>query len=375
MNMELTKPITNAFWELLRCGIWDSAPDITLFGSLTIGEWEGIYGLVRKHAVIGVTFSVLEKLPVGLRPGRKLYLKWCGMTLQIKSGNQQMNKVYGNLKHWFEQAGIYPILMKGLGIAALYPQPLLRMAGDIDIYIMKQDYLVVVDMIRKAGFELKQTAEHDEFVFQNVQVELHTYTSYYGSIFENAQRVDFISDRVSTYRIPSAETNALLLIKHPAKHLFTSGSAIRHLCDWTLFLQQNHGRISFDSIEDKLKSEGFDHFAMVFTALAVEYLGLSQTVACQDWLDKSKKKQEEILLNDLMDKGDCGINDWNHRLSIGQFSFSWMACREWVKYYGKTFFRLMKLSALFPGVIRKMLVGRIGRRLRLTTTGRPFASC
>lgn len=373
--MELTKPITNAFWELLQCGIRNSTPDITLFGSLTAGEWEDIYGLVRKHAVIGVTFPVLEKLPVELKPGRKLYLKWCGMALQIRNSNQRMNKAFNDLNRWFGQVGIYPILMKGLGVAALYPQPLLRMAGDIDIYILKQDYIVVVDMIRKAGFRLKQTAEHDEFVFQGVQVELHTYTSHYGSILENAQRVDFISDGISTYRTPSAEANALLLIKHPAKHMFTSGSAIRHLCDWALFLQQNHDRISFDALEANLKSEGFERFAMTFTSLAVGYLGLSRTAVCQDWLDKSKKKQEDVLLNDLMEKGDCGISDWNHRLSMGKLSFSWMACCEWVKYYGRTYFRLMKLSVLFPEVIRKMLVERIGHRLKMVVTGRPFAPC
>lgn len=373
--MELTKPIIDAFWELLRCGIWNSAPDATLFSSLTAEEWESIYGLVRKHAVIGVTFPVLEKLPSELKPGRKFYLKWCGVALQIKNGNQRMSDVYKKLSYWFEQAGIYPILMKGLGVGSWYPQPWLRMAGDIDIYIMKQDYKIAIDMIRKAGLELKHTAEHDEFLFQGVQIELHTYTSHYGSIFENIPEFELISDGTSKYRIPSIKANALLLIKHPANHMFTSGSAIRHLCDWAVFLQQNHNRISFGSLEEKLKSEGFDRFAITFTSLAVEYLGLSRAAVYPDWLNKSKKKQEEILLNDLMEKGDCGVGDWKQRLSMEELSFSWTACSEWATYYGKTCLRLIKLSVLFPEVIRKMLVERVGHRLKMVAIGKPFAPC
>lgn len=371
--MALTKPITDAFWELLRCGIWNSTPNSDLFRGLTADGWESIYGMVRKHAVIGVTFPIVEELPAVLRPDRKLYLKWCGMALQIKNSNQYMSKVYRNLNRWFEEAGIYPILMKGLGVAAWYPQPLLRMAGDIDIYIMRQDYHAAVDMIQKAGLILKQTAEHDEFVFQGVQIELHTYSSHYSSVFENGQRIELVSDGISTYRIPSVEANALLLIMHPARHLFSSGSAIRHLCDWAVFLQQNHLRISFSPLENKLKNEGFDRFAITLTSLAVAYLGLSQAVDYQYWLNKSKKKQEEVLLNDLMEKGDCGMSDWNERLSMGELSFSWAACSGWAAYYGKTCFRLMKLSALFPEVIRKMIVGRVGHRLKMVVIGKPFA--
>lgn len=373
--MELTKPIINAFWELLRCGIWNSAPDANLFSGLTAEEWESIYGLVRKHAVIGITFPVLEKLPMELIPDRKLYLKWCGVALQIKNGNQHMSEVYSYLSCWFEQAGIYPILMKGLGVGSWYPQPWLRMAGDIDIYVMKQDYKIVVDMIRKAGLVLKRTPEHDEFVFQGVQIELHTYTSHYGSIFENRPRTEIVSDGIAKYRIPSIKANALLLIKHPANHMFTSGSAIRHLCDWAVFLQQNHNRISFGSLEEKLKSEGFDRFAITFTSLAVEYLGLSRAAVYPDWLNKSKKKQEEILLNDLMEKGDCGVGDWKQRLSMEELSFSWTACSEWATYYGKTCLRLIKLSVLFPEVIWKMLVERVGHRLKMVAIGKPFAPC
>lgn len=371
----MTKPIADAFWELLRCSLWNRIPNVALFGKLTDEEWNHIYSLVKKHAIIGITFLMLEKLPAESRPNRKLYLSWCGTALQIKNRSHHMNEVYHTLSEWLEHAGIRLILMKGLGIATCYPQPLLRMAGDIDIYIMKKDYAAAIKLIQQAGIPIKRTAEHDEFVYQGIQIELHTHTSHYAHIFENVRDTEIISEGDFKYRVPSAETNAILLIKHPARHMFTSGSAIRHLCDWAVFLQQNHNRISFSSLEEKLRNEGLERFAMTFTSLAVEYLGLSPKTSYQEWLRNSKKKQEEVLLNDLLEKGDCGMSDLNQRLSIEKLSFSWASCKGWMTYYGKSFFRLMKLSILFPNIIRRMIVERIGHRLKMVMIGKPFAPC
>lgn len=373
--MKLTKPIIKAFWNLVQCGLWDSFPNIFLFEKLDQNDWESLYGLVKKHAVVGITFPVLEKLPVALRPERMLFLKWCGMTLHIMNESKKMNDAYIRLKSWFEERGVHPILLKGGGVSKWYPQPSLRMAGDIDIYVVKKEYKIALELIKQAGLKLKRADEHDEFLFHKVTVELHTITSHYGDIFENKRGVEMVSEEDGEYRIPSVNANALLLIKHPAKHMFTSGSAIRHLCDWAVFLQQNHGRISYSLLEERLRDEGYDRFAMTFTSLAVEYLGLSRTAVPEKWLNRSRKKQEEVLLSDLMERGDCGNYGRNQRILMGELSFSWKACTKWAIYYGKTYFRLLRLSVLFPGIIRKMLVDRIGHRLRMLAIGKPFAPC
>lgn len=367
-----TDKITSAFWELICCGIWDTHPNTMLFDGLTSAEWKSIYQMISKHAVIGVTFPVLENLPMALKPQRRFYLEWCGMALHIKNSNQKMSDAYNRLYQWFEQGDVHPILLKGMGVAAWYPHPLLRITGDIDIYIRKDEYKKAIEMLHQATIDLKQTSEHDEFIFDGVQIELHTNTSHYGNIFEKQGIVTTMTEGEISYRVPSPEANALLLIQHPAKHLFTSGSAIRHLCDWALFLQKNHRQLAFDQVERALKEKSIEQFAMVFTSLAVNRLRLNSAVAPANWLSRSRKRQEKVLLHDLLEKGDCGIHYCHERHAMGHLSFSWNACIDWITYYRKAFFRLWRLSILFPEIMHSTINERIGHRIKMLIIGRPF---
>lgn len=373
MKNEWTKPAMDAFEELLRCSISNTSPDTGAFGSLGINDWELVYRFVKKHAVIGTCFFVVEKLPDVLKPHRNLYLKWCGMALHIQKSNQHIRQVYKQMNEWFEKEGVYPILLKGLGIAGWYPQPLLRVSSDIDIYVNPGQYAAAVNLIQRAGMSLKQTPEHDEFMFQGVQIELHTHTSHYGSIFEAEPIGEIVSDGEIKLRIPSVAANALLLIKHPSKHIFTTGSSIRHLCDWAVFLQRNHERIPYLKIEEALKRERLENFAYIFTSLTADFLKLNLSAVPCGWMNKGKKRQKQILLNDLMERGDCGMVVSHRRIAMNNLSFSWEYCRKWGAYYWGAFFRLLRLSSLFPDIIYKMLLERVGHRLKCLVMGRPFA--
>ena len=49
-----------------------------------------------------------------------------------------------------ENVGIRPVLLKGFGLARLYPQPYMRSWGDIDLYVGKADYHKGAAALRKA---------------------------------------------------------------------------------------------------------------------------------------------------------------------------------------------------------------------------------
>ena len=142
----------NAFYELIRSGLWNHVPNETFFTSLDTNQWEDIYGMVKKHAVIGITFYALEQLPENLRPSRNIYLNWYGNAAYIKNENRCMIEAYAQLVNWFVRINVSPILLKGIGIATYYPDPLLRITSDIDIYLKHDEYARVIAAIEQERF-------------------------------------------------------------------------------------------------------------------------------------------------------------------------------------------------------------------------------
>ena len=54
----------------------------------------------------------------------------------------------------------------------------------------------------------------------------------------------------------------------------SEGVALRHLCDWALFVGKEQNRIDWDRYYVFCREFGFDRFAYAFTDLAHRYLGM-----------------------------------------------------------------------------------------------------
>lgn len=98
--------------------------------------WRWLYAMSKKQAIAGVVFSALEKLSSkGQRPPSELLYDWIGLTEQIKIRNKLLNDRCVQLTNLFNNAGFDSCILKGQGNSLMYPNPLLRMSGDIDIWV------------------------------------------------------------------------------------------------------------------------------------------------------------------------------------------------------------------------------------------------
>lgn len=66
--------VQDAFFSLLRSGLWGTQADVRLFGSLSAADWDELYHIARKQALIALIFDGVNTLPAGLRPPHPLYL-------------------------------------------------------------------------------------------------------------------------------------------------------------------------------------------------------------------------------------------------------------------------------------------------------------
>lgn len=214
-----------------------------------------LFEMAKKQSLIGVCFSAIERLPKELRPPKALLLNWYAMTEQIKERNVLFNEKCRWVTRTLESIGLDGCILKGQGIATLYPYPLLRQSGDIDVWT-KTRVVNFADNINRGAKEIIKRLEavkegeigrilyhHVHWNFDDVEVEVHYRPQAFNNPFVNKRFQMWCetewNNRVECdgYYVPSADFNAVFLLAHLYHHLLFEGVGLRQVCDYAMFLQ------------------------------------------------------------------------------------------------------------------------------------------
>ena len=124
---------TQLFYEIIEIALGNRSE---LSKRPTNQEWIDIFELSQEQTVVGVAFLALENLSKrDIKPPLKLLYEWIGLNEQIRVRNLLVNKRCGELTKYFAEAGFRTCILKGQGNALMYPDPLSRTSGDIDIWV------------------------------------------------------------------------------------------------------------------------------------------------------------------------------------------------------------------------------------------------
>ena len=137
-----------------------------------------LYNESKKQAIEGVLLETLiRNLPKCICKDRKisnLKLSLIAHAIQLEQRNELTNLRAQQLTKFFKNGGFRTCVLKGQGIALLYPNPKRRLCGDIDLWVEgKRDD--IVNYIRSKGVKVYDvhlvhaTAE----IFKDVPVEIH----------------------------------------------------------------------------------------------------------------------------------------------------------------------------------------------------------
>ena len=110
--------MNSLFFQLLRIALGhitslDNAP--------THEQWRAFYQMAMKQTLVGITFPAIERLPEGMRPPKELLLQWYMMKERIVKMNRLLNQRAVETERFFRQEGFKTCILKGQGIATLYP--------------------------------------------------------------------------------------------------------------------------------------------------------------------------------------------------------------------------------------------------------------
>lgn len=218
-----------------------------------------------------------------------------GMKMVCMQNLQQQVKLqYTLTQAWtaLTKAGIRPVLMKGAGLSALYPEPQMRTWGDIDLFVGIDQYHPACAVMRETFPDaLKFDEELDHYKHYNliadgISIEVHRVSvGFQHPIDERryAQMEHFGVEHAEPLTVNGLEVkvfeptfNALFVMLHSWEHLITQGANVRQLYDVALLLRRYHKQIDAQRLKKWLNQLHLMDVWQLYMYLLVQYLGVPQ---------------------------------------------------------------------------------------------------
>lgn len=338
-----------AFLDLLRCGLWGTPLNPSIFGvSERIGddssaanlakssllsheEWKSIINMAFEQTVTGVVFDALLTLPKALRPPKDIYFNLVAQVGDLEHGGYKMNKVIAFLFHAFAKAGIEVFLLKGQSVAQFYPQPLHRVHGDIDLLVPDaqnfEKAIALMQSLTGEEGEPEDERSHVVFALKDICIEVQG-LNVYGigrRCFQNY--IDWAKESLKgeprklylqTEKQPNEDSRSLktatlapirfdllFVFVHLMNHFFDGGVGLRQVCDWMRYLHENRSEIDLSQLEKDLHTLGIMPHWQTMASTAVCQLGAPKESI--PFYSPSFDRKGRIALNHIVRSGNFGM--------------------------------------------------------------------
>ncbi|MCK9155690.1 MAG: nucleotidyltransferase family protein [Paludibacteraceae bacterium] len=313
------------FLELIKAALWRRSADDSMFRKDV--DWARIFKFSQEQAVIGVAYEGIMTLPENLRPDKILFLRWYGLTVKIENIYHKHIEVLSKVYSFFGELGIRPVLMKGLGVASLYPKPERRQSGDIDLYVSQlYDFPDFLDTLTQKGIKkdavCEATFKHVTYHLDGVELEIHKKIArmlnpfYERSLRKMTQEATQHFREVEIGGVKSTllpvQFDAIFLLIHIITHFAEGGIGLRQLSDWTLFCSKHAEELKEELFVKKIKKLGLIDDWKLYTFFCIKYLGLNQEKTIL--YDPSFEKRADRLAEIVFDFGNFGkyTDEWNN---------------------------------------------------------------
>lgn len=318
-----------AIFELLQIALRRRT---ALSSPLTEREWNKLYEVMKKQALLGVSFAAIERLPSEQRPGRTLLLRWGIAANNIKNENQAQKRKISTIIHDFQRAGFRGLVLKGQGIASYYQVDeldLYRTPGDVDLWL-DGDREQVVAYARSRKPDCAVVYHHVEFPrVEGLEIELHVTPSWMNNYFTNRTLQRYIAQQRSlqfmehqtTLAIPqpSLAFNRVYILIHIYRHLFHTGIGLRQMLDYYYVLRQG-----FTEIERAETMKVFAALGMVrFVKATMWVLSHVFGLEAQYMLTEPDEQEGRFLLSEIMLAGNFGQYDERLVHDMADSDLSW----------------------------------------------------
>ena len=280
-------------------------------------QWEQILNLAQIHQLLPVVVDACYQLP-GLAGTELLTAVRSSVRQQVFTQARKTAEfldLYRNLR----QAGIQPLVVKGIICRNLYPQPDQRGSSDEDLLIPPEQFPLCHEVMTGFGMETMEDPARFDKMYEipygkkgsPLYIELHkslfpndsdAYSELNGYFVGVQDRA--VEEKIEgTQILTMAPTDHLFyLICHAFKHFLHGGFGIRQVCDIVLFAREHEERICWERVLENCREILADHFAVALFAIGGKHLDLP-VAEHPGW---PAEVEEGPMLEDLLSSGIYG---------------------------------------------------------------------
>lgn len=303
------------FLELAACFIHDKKASLNGVPS----SLEKLANLVGLHKMSAAIFEVLRvSLDKNALAEEEFWGTWkCSVIREIIFQTKRTEGFLQLYRKWLE-AGVKPVVVKGIVCRSLYSKADYRTSSDEDVLVHPKDAVVCDEILLRQGFqrgELDFNNLPHEVPYRNpvtgVYIELHfslfdEKSNLFGSLndafektFEEAVTVTIQGVDVWT---PNPSYHFLYLVCHSYKHFLFSGFGIRQVCDMVVMAEKWAEQIDWEYVRERIHAFGMERFFEGLLQIGYGCLQLSpQIYACVGSGAAMERKAARALSVDLLE--------------------------------------------------------------------------
>lgn len=262
--------------ELLRSAVLDRDP---VLDSDVKVDWDDLMDRASKQGILAWVYDGICKLPKEQQPPRQQRINWALSAQEIWDRYAKQKKVLADMVKVCDENGMRMLLLKGIGLAELYPKPESRPSGDIDVYFF-DDFEKGNELFAEGEHEFNN--KHEGFDYKGVHVENHlkildTDTperiAIYNYIEPYIKHSEITHD--GYYRLPVI-AEIFYLLTHLYRHYTpTTPVPLRSFIDVVLYLNRHKEEISVEELQKGLRLCKLDYLFDIIVLLSSRLLNIN----------------------------------------------------------------------------------------------------
>ena len=297
-------------------------------------EWEILYDMAKKQALVGICFFALKLLPIEQQPPLLRRRQWAVKAMRLEERNRQVTQECKAVTSFFAKGNYVSCVLKGQSNTYLYPDGLkgLRTPGDIDLWVWEKgrsslyDKKRLVSILWKvSGKQMDVAVHHAECrIFPKTPVEVHFVPSFAINPITDykmrrfwARHSDCIRLTDGGFNIPTGGFNLIFQMSHIFRHVLLEGIGFRQLIDYYFVLKSFHDHLFLEHkgklLDTRIVVKEIDALGMKRVTSAVMWI-MKEVFAMKEeyLLCKASEKYGRELLNEVLEGGNFGHSSDEH---------------------------------------------------------------